>query len=189
MCELKYIVVLLLTGSQQSQDVSPAEHSAYLEQLDVNDGVERSEVTLKQCDPSRTAQQYFKFVHPARHAIEPLRDETNNAIYLVHAASGLCITVAHNEDRELEPVNLFDCAPKENVLWNVTAQVSGGYRLMTRLPSRRCLSVCGPNSPSPPPPGPPSGPVVVTINGSNVADQFHGVWALSANGAARQLWE
>ena len=51
-----------------------------------------------------------------------------------------------------------------------------------------CLSACVPSpTPTPPPTPPSAGPVV--INGSALGTRFDGIWAMSANGAAQQLFE
>jgi hypothetical protein len=190
-----------------------------ISQVDVESNAPRTTASLAECDPSRGAQQQFKFVHPSSlgssgnglvnnihtHANGASTTDTtasrasdlqsmplNASLHLVHVASGLCVTVAHTDDSKGASIDVFDCDPtKLNTLWTTVPVAAGGVTIHTAMPSALCMSACkggqGPNPP--PPPSPPASGAEVVINGSALADRYYGMWAMSANGAARQLWE
>ena len=182
-------------------DLQSTTRCSFTPQVDVETNAPRSIVALAQCDPSRTAHQKFKFAHanasraPAPEQSHGSSDGSSNvSLFIVHVASGLCLTVAHNDDSNGAALDLYTCdASKNNTLWLPVDVPAGGYTIRTAMPSGRCMSGCGKTSPgpspSPPAPPPSTKPISVVIDSSVSAGRFEGLWAMSANGAARQLWE
>lgn len=92
------------------------------------------------------------------------------------------------------PRGSYECSGSSaNMKWTVDG---GTGQIRDDAFGKHCIAAC-PSRPAPGPPGPPSPPsppgppldAPITVNGSSIGSRFDGVWAMSANGAARQLFE
>ena len=77
------------------------------------------------------------------------------------------------------------CCVQGNQEWEEDS--AGEVHVAGGAGTKLCISAC--TAGTPPPPPPPSFGLPVVLNGSRVAHRYDGVWAMSANGAARLLYE
>ena len=154
----------------------------YFEELCVDAGPHGSPaenpLALKQCGPAGTPSQLFKVVGGS----------------IVHAPSGRCINVnGKGKGHRAQPgdrIDLYACdAKNQNQLWdfNASGEIQGAVGGLCFTACSGPLPPPGPSPPPPPPPKPTTGTVV--LNGSALDLRFDGVIAMSANGAARLLYE
>eukprot|EP00039_Didymoeca_costata_P033394 m.42146 g.42146 ORF g.42146 m.42146 type:complete len:1030 (+) comp9849_c0_seq2:322-3411(+) len=145
--------------------------------FDAGEGQLRSSISLQECQQSGTNKP--QLFHWSNHTDKV---EGSN---LVHTASNLCVSIAHNSAKEGASLDLFNCSQQSNMLW--TQHVNNGE--IVSILSELCITACSDKpSPSPPAPAPP-GPLTAVIDSSAAGLSFGGIWAMSANGAARQLFE
>ena len=142
-------------------------------------------LVLAQCQPSRKAQQSWELTSAKSGAL----------VHIRNAKSGKCVNMnSHGA------IDLYDCERAEAELrkqgsqkWTVAKGAAPGSVVLH--PAGRatsCLAACGSSGPTPPaPPSPPSPApnALVTLTDKLSPFTYQGVWAMSANGAARLLLE
>ena len=165
--------------------------------VDAGKGTPESNVEIKACDPARKDAQTFKVVSAG----------TVGAVHLIHNKSSLCVNFRgphEHPSKSRGMVDLYTCGAGQSRRgngddrWKVVA--GQGDHLVPYLQAKECLDACGGSSPSPPGPhpqpppslpGPPPLPAdsIVTLADRYSPFTYEGVWAMSANGAARLLFE
>jgi hypothetical protein len=172
-----------IANSEAQQWVLPSSPSqihlkvTYFEGLcmDGGEGTAKTPVKLQECAPEGSKgalAQQFKQVP---------QGGSSSLIHLVHTASNLCVNL-----NRYGVIDLWTCqdpgAGDGVEQWSVNS-------IGEVVAKSDCLSACCGTGPAPSPaPDPPSDEPVI-LNSSNVGLAFGGVWAMSANGAARLLLE
>ena len=156
-------------------------------------------ITLQEISPSRQGEQNFR--------VKIVQDK----LTLVHIASGLCIGRGSHRKlplkltacddaagsiprsmhtstlpRSLDPESPSPYFHRGHTFWKLGQR----GQILSYANLEQCISACKTSpSPRPSPPPDPSTNGTVIINGSNPDLRYDGIWAMSANGAARQLYE
>ena len=157
--------------------------------LDGGSGKDRTPVKLVSCDPSRSREQSW-ILKPLAHESEGL-----GGVSVVHAASGLCVSVAHNSKKTGATLDLSPCQSNSNYRFDLSSRTakpqSPGQAIVAYATSTNqlCLSACTSASPPPRPPPPAPNPLPIVLNGSAPGLRYDGYWAMAVNGAARLLFE
>jgi hypothetical protein len=150
-------------------------------------------LTLAQCQPARKAEQSWQLT----------RAKTGALVHIKNPKSGNCVNLNSRGQ-----IDLFTCdrgsdgdgggddddvdLRKEGTqTWSVAAGADpGSVVLHPGTHSTSCLAACGSSGPTPPPTPPSPAPnALVTLADKYSPFVYQGVWAMSANGAARLLFE
>jgi hypothetical protein len=143
-------------------------------------------VTLADCQPARRAHQTWELTS----------SKSGSLVRIKNTNSGKCINLnSHGK------VDQYECEQEDGKVdqsgkagtqtWVVAKGVAPGsvvFHPGTR--SSTCLAACGSSGPAPPTPPPSPAPdALVTLSNKYSPFVYQGVWAMSANGAARLLFE
>jgi hypothetical protein len=172
--------------------------------MDAGQGAPQSNVGVMACDPARKDAQSFTVAAAGAGAV--------GAVHLLHSKSGLCVNFRGPKDHPSKSrgmVDLYNCSggagqsrANGDDRWKVVKGQGGqaGDHLVPHTQAKECLGACGGPPPAPPgphpqpppsPPGPSPLPAdsIVTLRDRYSPFVYQGVWAMSANGAARLLFE
>ena len=133
-------------------------------------------VSLQQCDPSRRTAQSFQLNH-----------STAGTVHIVHLSTGRCLNLNSKGVVDSWPCRSTTLHPG-NQLWRLGASTAAIQAAAGNF-AGKCLSACKAPPAPPAPPGPSPSKAVAEISDRTSPHVFQGVWAMSANGAARLLFE
>lgn len=143
-------------------------------------------VSLADCQPARHAQQSWELTTSGA---------SGSLVRIKNSKSGQCLNLnSHGE------VDQYDCeregdAPRAGKngtqTWAVAAgEAPGSVVFHPGTRTNLCLAACAKPGPAPPPSPPSPAPnALVRLSDKYSAFVYEGVWAMSANGAARLLFE